>query len=63
MARSRPRGGTLFTTSPAMRMVPELMLSRPAIERSSVDLPQPDGPTSATNWPFGIERLTSRSAW
>ena len=28
--------------------------SRPAIRPSSVDLPLPDGPTMATNWPAGM---------
>jgi hypothetical protein len=31
--------------SPAMRSMPELIVSSPAIDRGSVDLPQPDGPT------------------
>ena len=34
--------------------------SRPAISPSSVDLPLPDGPTIATNWPAGtieVERM------
>src|SRR5471032_3393418 len=30
-------------------MVPEVTSSRPAIRRSRVDLPQPDGPTKTTN--------------
>ena len=28
----------------------------------SVDLPEPDGPITAANWPFGIESETPRSA-
>src|SRR3989344_3942489 len=34
---------------PSSSMVPSLTSSRPAISRSSVDLPQPDGPTKTTN--------------
>ena len=37
---------------------PEVKSSRPAIMRSKVDLPQPEGPTKTTNSPF----LMSRSA-
>ena len=40
--------------------------SRPAITRSKVDLPTPDGPMMATNRPAGTSRLKSRStsvAW
>ena len=40
-------------------MVPEAGTSRPATARSSVDLPQPDGPSTATTDPAG----TSRSTW
>src|SRR6186713_410902 len=34
-----------------MRISPAVMFSSPAIMRSSVDLPQPDGPTNTTNSP------------
>ena len=37
---------------------PEVMSSSPAIRRSRVDLPQPDGPTKTTNSLFLISRLT-----
>src|SRR5882672_4175668 len=36
---------------PPIRMDPESGASRPATTRSSVDLPQPDGPSSTTNSP------------
>ena len=36
---------------PPMRISPPVMSSSPAIIRSSVDLPQPDGPTKTTNSP------------
>ncbi len=41
-----------------MRIVPPVMLSSPAIIRSSVDLPQPEGPTSTTNSPSAMSTLT-----
>ena len=34
-----------------MRRSPAVMSSRPAISRSSVDFPQPEGPTKTTNSP------------
>ena len=55
---SRSFGGTLFTTRSPMRISPAVMFSRPAIMRSSVDLPQPEGPTSTTNSPSAIEMST-----
>src|SRR5882724_5747000 len=53
------------------RISPESGLSRPAIMRNSVDLPQPDGPSSTRNSPMSrpagekassTSRLTSLSA-
>ena len=46
---SRSFGGTLFTTLSPIAIVPSVMLSSPAIIRSAVVFPQPDGPTSTTN--------------
>src|SRR5262245_19472548 len=43
-------------------MRPALCNSRPAMMRSSVVLPQPDGPSRQTNSPCATDRLTSRSA-
>ena len=48
----------MFTTRPPIAISPPLMFSRPASIRSSVDLPQPDGPTRTTNWPSSIATLT-----
>src|ERR1700722_1140719 len=56
MAMSRSFGATELTSVPSMRISPSLTLSRPAIIASSVDLPQPDGPTSATNSPVRASR-------
>jgi len=39
-----------------MLISPDVMSSSPAIIRSSVDLPQPEGPTNTTNSPDLIVR-------
>ena len=41
-----------------MEMVPELISSSPGTDRSAVDLPHPDGPTSTMNSPSQISRLS-----
>ncbi len=51
-----------FTSPPSTSTRPEVGRSSPAISRSSVDLPQPERPSTATNSPVLIDRLTSRSA-
>ena len=48
---SRWRGARSVTSRPPIEISPLVTSSRPAIARSSVDLPQPDGPTSAMNSP------------
>src|SRR3954470_5417489 len=67
MAMSRSLGGTSLTTRPPISTVPELALSRPATMLSSVDLPQPEGPTSTVNSPLSMSRSipfnTSRLAY
>src|SRR3954451_1036900 len=62
MAMSRSFGATSLTTRPPMEMLPELTSSRPAIMRSVVDLPQPDGPTSTTNSWSAMSRSMPRTA-
>ncbi|MNU03652.1 hypothetical protein D3C72_2477490 [compost metagenome] len=57
MAIPRLDGGTSLTRSPSMNMSPPVISSRPAIMRSNVDLPQPDGPTKTTNSPCLMSRL------
>jgi hypothetical protein len=42
-----PSGGSV-TTAPAMLTAPPLGWIRPAMQRSSVVFPQPDGPTTDT---------------
>src|SRR5215217_6758774 len=48
---SRSAGSIWLTMRPPISISPPVMVSRPATMRSSVDLPQPDGPTSTQNWP------------
>src|SRR4051812_45416789 len=60
---SRSFGGTLFTTRSPMRISPPLISSRPAIMRSSVDLPQPEGPTSTQNSPSAMSTFTPCTTW
>ena len=59
MAMSRSFGGRSLTTRSPMLIVPELISSSPAMERSAVDLPHPDGPTRTMNSPS----LTSSDIW
>ena len=47
---------------PAISMRPELGGIRPAIIRSTVDLPQPDGPSRETKSPCPTTRSTPRTA-
>ncbi|MNU09735.1 hypothetical protein D3C72_2564800 [compost metagenome] len=54
MAILRSRGVMELTTVPPMRISPSVISSSPAIMRSRVDLPQPEGPTSAMNSPSVI---------
>src|ERR1700722_6965511 len=59
MARSRP--GAVMGV-PSISNPPEERVSSPPMMRSSVDLPQPEAPTSATNSPVCSVRLMSRRA-
>ncbi len=54
------RWSTAATGVPSMRTVPASATSSPPTSRSSVDLPQPDGPSSATISPARISRSMSR---
>src|ERR1700759_2797044 len=68
MPRSRDRGGTRMprpgddTTLPAMLISPLVGCSSPATQRRVVVLPQPEGPSSTTISPAGIEKLTPSMA-
>src|SRR5215813_7525344 len=44
-------------------MVPAVGSLRPAISRSAVDLPHPEGPSSETNSPGRTSRSSPSSAW
>jgi hypothetical protein len=45
-----------------MKIWPSLAISRPAIIRRVVVLPQPDGPSSVTNLPASMENDTLSTA-
>ena len=45
-----------------MNALPDVTLSSPARQCISVDLPDPDGPMIALNWPRSKSTLTSLSA-
>src|SRR4249919_3900482 len=62
MARLRSRGARSLTTFPPITMSPEVMSSRPTIMRSSVDFPQPEGPTRIMNSPSATSMETSFTA-
>src|SRR5215217_3601140 len=59
---SRSRGARSLTRSPPISRSPSEISSRPAIMRSAVDLPQPDGPTRIMNSPSPMSRLTCFTA-
>ena len=54
--------GMLSMRRPATLISPPVGCTRPAIERRIVVLPQPEGPSSVTNSPLAIDRLTSFTA-
>src|ERR1700676_3308789 len=56
MAMSRSLGGMSLTIRPPISIVPAFDRSSPATMLSSVDLPQPDGPTSTANSPLSMSR-------
>ncbi len=58
MAMLRSRGVSALTTSPPISTSPPEISSSPAIILSRVDLPQPEGPTSAMNSPSSMDSET-----
>ena len=58
----RRYGGTFATSSPSSRIAPAVGCSKPAIRRSVVVLPQPDGPSSEKNSPRAICSVMSSTA-
>jgi hypothetical protein len=59
----RSRGRRLTTSRPSMRIAPWSGVSKPAIMRKVVVLPQPEGPRNDTNSPASTLRLTPRTTW
>src|SRR3954464_15397641 len=57
----KPRSGTA-TSSPPIEIAPPVGCSRPAMHRSVVVLPQPEGPSSTTISPAAMRKLTSSTA-
>ena len=62
MLTLRRRGLTQVTSSPSRTTLPEVGSSKPAIIRSVVVLPQPDGPSSEKNSPVAMSRVTESAA-
>src|SRR5271166_6670350 len=63
MAMSLSFGGRSLTTRSPIWIVPPVISSSPAMERSAVDLPHPEGPTRTMNSPSLMSRLRSLMAW
>ena len=63
MLVGRRFGGTPAMSLPSIRTTPPETASNPAITRSRVVFPQPDGPRSEKNSPSAISRSTARRAW
>ena len=53
----RSLGVRSLTTTPSIRRSPSVISSSPAIRRSRVDLPQPEGPTKTTNSPSRMSQI------
>src|SRR5947199_7860106 len=62
MAMSRSRGSRFVMSRSPTEIEPPSTVSRPAIIRNNVVLPQPDGPTSTMNSPLSIVRLIPSTA-
>src|SRR5664279_5281209 len=60
---SRSFGGMRLTTFAPMVTSPCVISSSPAIMRSNVDLPQPEGPTRTLNSPSAMATSTPRMTW
>ena len=56
MLTLRSAGPSVVTSCPSMRMVPAVGDSSPAIMRSEVVLPQPEGPRMVVSVPLGTRR-------
>jgi hypothetical protein len=61
MATSRCLGRSASTARPPIETDPVSCVSSPAMILSSVDFPQPDGPSSVRNSPSAMSSETPRS--
>ena len=61
MPTLRLHGGSRVTSRSPIRMRPAVGVPKPAIRRSSVVLPEPDGPRNAKNWPRSTSSEMSSS--
>ncbi|VWB26054.1 hypothetical protein BME24068_01070 [Burkholderia metallica] len=62
MFTGRRYGGSEARSSPSTKILPEVAVSSPASMRRSVDLPQPELPSSANSSFFAIVRFTLSTA-
>ena len=62
MAVFRAWGGVVLTSVPSIRIRPAVGISKPAIIRRAVVLPQPDGPSSVTSSPSRTSKETPSTA-
>ena len=58
MPMPRSLGSSQVTFLPLMKIWPSETSSRPAMQLSKVDLPQPDGPSRTMNSPSATSRLS-----
>ena len=58
MPMPRSLGSSQVTFLPLMKIWPSETSSRPAMQLSKVDLPQPDGPSSTMNSPSATSRFS-----
>ena len=61
MPTSRRCGGVPVMSRPSISNSPRWCWLKPAISRSSVDLPEPEGPSSAKNSPGSMRSVMSRN--
>ena len=59
---SRLTSGSVIST-PSMKILPEVGSSSRLMQRSSVDLPEPDGPITQTTWPSSTSKSMPLSTW
>ena len=62
MLTSRSEAESSVTSLPPIKMLPSVAISRPAISRSVVVLPHPEGPKSVTSLPGSMVKFRSMTA-